>query len=121
MLADIASLFTAVCTYPHHLLFYLYLLPVFAIKLPRARLKRHAPENSAEDVMLHSGLDVAQAAAFLHENMLHFFSDDHVDEAAAALDYLVDAGERECAEEADSCASMCTHPQLDGHQRAGEV
>ena len=42
--------------------------------------------------MLHSGLETGLAAAFLHENLLHFFGDDAIEDAAIAYDYLVDTG-----------------------------
>ena len=57
------------------------------------RLKRSQSEYNPEDVMLHSGLEVGLTAAFLHENMLHFFGNDAVEDAAVACDYLVDVGE----------------------------
>lgn len=42
---------------------------------------------------MHSGLEATTVSAFLHENMLHFFRDEAVDEAAAAYDFLADSGQ----------------------------
>ena len=49
-------------------------------------------EHNPESVMLHSGLEAGLAAAFLHENMLHFFGDGAIEDAALACDYLGSAG-----------------------------
>lgn len=55
------------------------------------RLKRALSEYNAEAVVMHSGLEATTVSAFLHENMLHFFRDEAVDEAAAAYDFLADS------------------------------
>lgn len=56
------------------------------------RLKRRPSLVDAEGVLLHSGIEAASAAAFLHENVLHFISDDALEDAATACEYLCDAG-----------------------------
>jgi hypothetical protein len=67
---------------------------------------RYDPEN----LLLRSGLDALGASLFLHENYPPFFSDDSMDQAAVAAEYLSDAltllatgtvqGEAQCASKA---------------------
>ena len=56
------------------------------------RLKRAPSGYDPEAVLMHSGLEAGLAAGFLHENMLHFFEDDAMEDAAAACHCLVDTG-----------------------------
>ena len=57
------------------------------------RLKRAPSEYNPEAIMLHAGMETSAIAAFMHENMLHFFADEEgIEDASAALDYLGDAG-----------------------------
>ena len=46
-----------------------------------------------EGVLLHSGIEAASAAGFLHENLLHFISEDAIEDAATACQCLSDTGE----------------------------
>lgn len=45
-----------------------------------------------EEIVAQSGLDAPLLGAFLIEHYLHFFPEDHVEEAANAAEYLSDAG-----------------------------
>ena len=45
-----------------------------------------------EGVLLHSGIEAASAAGFLHENLLHFIAEDAIEDAAAACQCLSDTG-----------------------------
>ena len=46
-----------------------------------------------EGVLLHSGIEAASAAGFLHENLLHFIAEDAIEDAAAACQCLSDTGD----------------------------
>lgn len=62
------------------------------LMLLMCRLQRPPSEYVPEGIMLHSGLEAGLVAAFLHENMLHFFADGAIEDVAAAYDYVGDAG-----------------------------
>jgi hypothetical protein len=56
------------------------------------RQDRESMLFNPEDVLMASGMEPASVAAFLHENYLNFVHEDSVEDAAAACNYLSDAG-----------------------------
>ena len=59
-----------------------------------ARFRRRLLAFRPEAVWEQSGLEVGTVAGFLHENALHFLTDDAVADAADVADCLGDVGAR---------------------------
>ena len=60
--------------------------------LPYDRFRRLPLAFAPEAVWEQSGLEVATVAGFLHENALHFLTDEAVEDAAEVADCLGDVG-----------------------------
>ena len=54
------------------------------------------PGGWQRGVLVHSGIEAASAAFFLHENLLNFISDHALEDAAAAMQSLCDTGMSQC-------------------------